>query len=228
MQAIVLSVMALLAIASCSDEQKIRTVLNPAVAGIKDSALSVDKVVLTDSMTVIDFTYQLSEEGDYLSIPPDAYIEANGVKYELMGTKNIPISDGSVPFEEMRLKDVTFTLVFKPIPLATDSIAFHETSNHDKEFGWGLKKIDLTGKSESIAYRDLKDNQIYVAKVKEMNKEAELAEQQYEEQVKAQQQKKYYCKWCGEGFNSLKELTEGLCVSGEYRDRYGVFRHEAY
>lgn len=228
MYAIVLAVMTPLLIAGCSSEEhKIKTVLNPSIAGIKDSSLCVDKVVLTDSMTVIDFTYQLSEEGDYLYIPSDAYIEANGEKYKLIGTKDIPMSDEDVSFDVMRLKDATFSLVFQPIPSSTDSIAFYETSNHDKGFGWSIKNIDLTGKSESIAYRDVKDNQIYVAKVKELNKEADLAEQQYQQQLQAQQQK-YYCKWCGEAFNSIKELTRGLCTSGQYRDQFGVWRHEAY
>ena len=50
------------AIVFCSCENsKVKTLLDPECDSISDNKLSVDKVIITDSMTIVDFSYQFEE-----------------------------------------------------------------------------------------------------------------------------------------------------------------------
>lgn len=198
---VTLSVAALLAVVGCSNGPKIKTVLNPAVAERSDSALTVDKVILTDSMTIIDFAYKCSEEGALLFTPTEAYIVANGEKYGVTGSKNIPLSDDVVLSETIRLRTTTYSLIFPPIPFNTDSISFYEREPGEGG-AWNVKGIDLTGKSSTIAYMNKKDSKDYISKIEEMNASPSTGGMDYYEEPdivtapEPEARYNYYCPKC--------------------------------
>lgn len=144
---------------SCK-EPSIKTILNPCISqisGDNENRLSIDKVILTDAMTIIDFAYD-TKNGACAFISPDSYIQANGKKYKLTGTKNIFTVDRTA--ELVHFKKVTFSLIFQPIPKNTKSIDFYESDN-----GWKIKSIDLETNSSTINYDSLAAGNIYVATI---------------------------------------------------------------
>jgi len=179
---IALSAIALLAVVGCSNEPKIKTVLNPTIAERSDSALTVDKVILTDSMTIVDFAYKCSDIGSWLYTPKSAYIVANSKKYKVIGSKNMPIANDLIS-EAIHYRTVTYSLIFPPIPFDTDSISFYERSPKSKNSGsWWIKGISLQSKSSTIAYKTRKDSKEYAAKMKAMNEPMESSyDYSYEE-----------------------------------------------
>lgn len=126
-----LLVMVLLTVVGCSNEPKIKTVLNPAVAerfdstSVADEMLTVDKVILTDSMTILDFSQKMPEGGSSVSVSSTSYITANGQKYNIIGTKDIPMGLHAIS-ETIHHRTVTFSLIFPPIPFDTDTISFYD------------------------------------------------------------------------------------------------------
>jgi len=218
---IALSAIALLAVVGCSNEPKIKTVLNPTVAKSSDKALTVDKVIITDSMTIIDFAYKFNDIGNYLFTPTTAYIVANGQKYGVMGSKNMLISESEIPSEVIHFRTTTFSLIFPPIPFDTDSISYYEYDPKAKQGGWYVKGISLDSKSTSIAYKDKKDSEIYATKINAFMEEQRAAEQRRKEQAS----KKYYCRYCHQGFSSLDKLLHSMCLTNP---KGAFYYHEPY
>lgn len=211
-KSLALLVMVLLTAIGCSNDPKIKTVLNPAVTECSDSALSVDKVILTDSMTIIDFAYSFTEFGNYLYTPTSAYIVANGQKYKVIGSKNMPLSDIEVISEMISNRTVTYSLIFPPIPFDTDSISFYERDPKGEGGGWSVKGIDLTGNSLVIKYKTKKDNEIYCSKLQSYNADPSFSgyeeEPDYDLAPEPEQEQEseynYYCPKC----NNLVQATK--------------------
>lgn len=225
---IALSAIALLALVGCSNEPKIKTVLNPTVAKSSDKALTVDKVIITDSMTIIDFAYKFNDIGNYLFTPTTAYIVANGQKYGVMGSKNMLISESEIQSEVIHFRTTTFSLIFPPIPFDTDSISYYEYDPKTKQGGWYVKGISLDSKSTSIAYKDKKDSEIYAKNIKAYIEEEQKRRLQYEEQWQRkieESQKPYKCSICGKRYyqESEKKHCEsmhGLSLFGAMFKKY--------
>lgn len=201
--------MVLLTVIGCSNEPKIKTVLNPVVSECSDSALSVDKVILTDSMTIIDFAFSLSEQGSYLFTPTSAYIVAGGQKYKVIGSKNMPLSDTEVVSEIISNRTVTYSLIFPPIPFDTDSISFYEYDNSKvNPSGWFVKGIDLTGKSSTIKYKTKKDSEIYISKLESYDSHPSTSgyyeESNHDTEPAQESEYNYYCPKC----NNLVQETK--------------------
>lgn len=223
---IALLAIVLLSVIGCSNEPKIKTVLNPADAEDRNAFDPkdlydgmVDKVILTDSMTIMDFSCEIpdwvSDEGgiSFLCISPKTYIIANGKKYYIIGSKNIPIGN-SVQSEAIRYRTVTYSLIFPPIPFDTDTIGFYEECDG---YTAHIRGIDLTGKAETIAYKDKKDSEIYTQKIKAILEEEEAAERRLIEEnqrIREESQKPYRCKYCGKRFYHEYEKSDCEMIHG--------------
>ena len=136
----ILSVVAAAVIVSCSSPGE-KTVEYPLVDLSNTVLLSIGKVEMTDSSTVVLFeTPPL--QGGWLQISSDSYLMADGKKYRMTGT------DGIKPDERLWLtypENKTFSLVFEPLPVRTRSFDFIESDCDDC---FKLYGIDLTGKTE--------------------------------------------------------------------------------
>ncbi|MCC8039107.1 MAG: hypothetical protein LIP02_13395 [Bacteroidales bacterium] len=216
----------------CSKSESVKTVLSPSVAQAAEH-LTVDKVILTDSMTIIDFSFTPGPEGSWVRIAPTASISADGgKKLQIIGTKNIPM--GETPTETFMFRDYTFSLIFPPISRKAKSLDFAEGG----EGGWTIKGINLDGKSTTVAYADTAANREYAALALAYEREVQRLEAQREAQHKrelaaAQQasQQKFYCKLCGKEFPSIKAMYAigERCYShptGKYGDPWG--KHVPY
>lgn len=219
-----LSMAVAFAVVGCSDEQKVKTVLNPTVAESSDSSLTVDKVILTDSITIIDFSWKYNDQGTYLFMSPDACIEAGGKRYNVIGSKNIPITEDYFISEEIRFRTGTFSLVFPAIPMETDSISFYETTK-EGESGWKVKGIDLTGKAATFNYQTKKDSKRYIKEYnayqeKIQQERYEMAREQAREQERRraaameEARKPYRCKYCGKRFYQEYQKNDCEMIHG--------------
>jgi hypothetical protein len=149
---------------SCCKNNDVKVVLSPHIEECNDSNLTVDKVILTDSMTIIDCSYKMSNiNGGYIYLGPNPSITVNGKRYNLIGTKNIPTAN--VCAELIHYRTVTFSMIFPAIPSNAEFIDFSESNDNN---GWIIKGISLTSKAKSISYADKEANDRYVKKIKDL------------------------------------------------------------
>ena len=158
-------------LASCGGSS-VKTVLNPAVAQIDGDEfrqLSIDKVILTDAMTILDCSYD-TREGGFAFVNSKSYLEADGKQYPLLGTKNIFTVNRTA--ELVHYKKVTFSLIFQPVPLNTGKLDFYES-----ETGWKVKGIDLETGSNAVRYDNLDAGMAYAATIDSVYEAQEQAKQ---------------------------------------------------
>lgn len=126
--------------ASCAVPEE-RTVEFPLVDLSNTSIVSISKVSLTDSSTVLSVEAQYVPHY-WIQISSDSYLMADGKKYRLTGT------DGITPDEHFWMPEsgmASFSLEFEPLPARTRSFDFIESDCDDCFKFYG---IDLTGKTE--------------------------------------------------------------------------------
>lgn len=159
-----ISCVAILLTFCCCKKNQVKVVLSPKVVQNSDANLSVDKVILTDSMTIIDCSFLIvnGNNGNWVFTTPQAFISADGKNYPIIGSKNIPMVN--IKTEMIHFRTITFSLIFPPIPLDTKSIDFAE-SNVPND-GWVIKGIDLTSTSTAIKYDDKKASEAYAQRYK--------------------------------------------------------------
>lgn len=155
------SVLALLLV-SCRGHS-IKTVLNPDCDSISEPRLSVDKVILTDSMTIIDFSYVYGDDGGYIFVPTSTFIEADGKKYKLIGTKNVYTVDKTMEFIHDRI--FTYSLIFEPVPTNVKTIDYHENENPNADNAWSIIGIHLDKERSTIKYDGLEKSQWYERRI---------------------------------------------------------------
>ena len=91
------------------------------------------RVVMHEEYTRIDFgyhTYELYENGGWVKISPETYLEdtSSGRQFKLTNTRNIPISPERHNFKSQ--KDwLFFSLFFEPIPFKDSIINMIECEN---------------------------------------------------------------------------------------------------
>lgn len=128
---------ALLLLQSCNNYPN---VIEKPEYGLKNSStLTVDKVVLTDTATILYMEANF-RPGNWIRIDPATYLKAGGEKYILTGADSIQI--GEQHWMPESGKD-SFVLYFPPLPKGTKSFDFIESDCDDCFKIWD---IDLTGK----------------------------------------------------------------------------------
>ena len=148
------------AIVFCSCENsKVKTLLDPECDSISDNKLSVDKVIITDSMTIVDFSYQF-EEANYIYISQNSFLKAGDKTFKLIGTKNIYTTQEHA--EQIHWRNFTFSLIFEPIPFDTKNVDFFE--NEDLS-GWSIRNIHLDSSELTCKYDGLGKSKEYENKV---------------------------------------------------------------
>lgn len=116
---------------------------NPIVTRKGNNNLRVISVTASSDQTVIELSDNNSKpNGDgyygWVSISPDAYILANGVKYKLRSSDGIAMAPGVTYFSYAN-ETKTFRLIFPPIPIGVSSIDFIESTESE----WKLYGIQL-------------------------------------------------------------------------------------
>lgn len=127
----------------------------------------VDKVIITDSVTIVDFSYQFEKES-YIYISPNSFLQVDDKVFKLVGTKNIYTTEEHS--EQISWRNFTFSLMFEPIPFDANSVDFFE--NEDLS-GWSVKNINLQSSNLTCRYDNLDKSREYEKKVIE-NKESEI------------------------------------------------------
>lgn len=91
-----------------------------------DSNLTLNRVILSPSETVLEFSFQNRYEQGWMSIDPNASILYGGNTYKLVSSDLIEISPKTTPFDYVgQIK--SFRLHFKPVPMTADKISFSES-----------------------------------------------------------------------------------------------------
>lgn len=151
----------------CSCENnKIKTVLNPSYDSISSEQLKVDKVIITDSITIVDFSYQF-EGANYIYISPNSFLQVDNKVFKLVGTKNIYTTEEHA--EQIHWRNFTFSLMFEPIPFDANNVDFFENEDHS---GWSVININLNSANLTCRYDELDKSKEYERKVIE-SKESE-------------------------------------------------------
>lgn len=144
----------------CSCENsKVKTVLDPVCDSISENKLSVDKVIITDSMTIVDFSYQF-EEANYIFISQNSFLKTGDKIFKLIGTKNIYTTQEHL--EQIHWRNFTFSLIFEPIPFDTKNVDFFE--NEDLS-GWSIRNIHLDSSDLTCKFDVLGKSKEYENKV---------------------------------------------------------------
>lgn len=136
---LLLSAAAMLATAACSSFSNRGEVDRPMIASSSQDYMGIEKVVLSDTATVVYSVVHFSP-GAWISIDDSSYITDGTGRYRLMHT------DGITPGEHLTMPDsgvVRFTMTFPAIAAGAESIDFSEGTPG----GWNIWGIDLTGKA---------------------------------------------------------------------------------
>lgn len=139
MKKILISLAAVLALllAACSRPQP-RTIETPEVTATNCSNLSLNRLELNDSATVISFHVSY-RPGWWIRLAESTHLAAAGKEYPVTATDGITLG------EQLTMPDsgeTDFTLTFAPLPLDTKSFDFTEGTDD----GWVFYGIDATGK----------------------------------------------------------------------------------
>lgn len=133
-----LSLVAFLMLLVATTAQAKRVVERPYFLGSNNHKLEIERVTLDKKATIIDVKiYQAS--GD-VGIDSHASIMANGVKYDYIGSKQLP---KGVFVKVPECGYVAATLRFKPMPESTTEFDFRETADNS---GWNIYGVRLDGK----------------------------------------------------------------------------------
>lgn len=125
------------ALCACSSFSNRGEVDRPFIGSANQYDLSVEKVTLTDTSTVLHAVVHFNP-GMWIKIAESSFIEAGGVRYPLSGIDGIALG------QEVWMPDsgvIHFTMDFPGIPADAKSIDFSEGIDD----GWQLWDIDLTG-----------------------------------------------------------------------------------
>ena len=133
-----LSLVAFLMLLVATTAQAKRVVERPYFLGSNNRKLEIERVTLDKKATLLDVKiYQAS--GD-VSIDSHASIKANGVKYDYIGSKQLP---KGVFVKVPECGYVAATLRFKPMPETTTEFDFREIADNS---GWNIYGVRLDGK----------------------------------------------------------------------------------
>ena len=133
-----LSLVAFLMLLVATTAQAKRVVERPYFLGSNNHKLEIERVTLDKKATLLDVKiYQAS--GD-VGIDSHASIIANGVKYDYIGSKQLP---KGVFVKVPECGYVAATLRFKPMPETTTEFDFRETADNS---GWNVYGVRLDGK----------------------------------------------------------------------------------
>ena len=133
-----LSLVTFLMLLVATTAQAKRVVERPYFLGSNNRKLEIERVTLDKKATLLDVKiYQAS--GD-VGIDSHASIMANGVKYDYIGSKQLP---KGVFVKVPECGYVAATLRFKPMPESTTEFDFRETADNS---GWNVYGVRLDGK----------------------------------------------------------------------------------
>ena len=133
-----LSLVAFLMLLVATTAQAKRVVERPYFLGSNNHKLEIERVTLDKKATLLDVKiYQAS--GD-VGIDSHASIMANGVKYDYIGSKQLP---KGVFVKVPECGYVAATLRFKPMPETTTEFDFREIADNS---GWNIYGVRLDGK----------------------------------------------------------------------------------
>ena len=133
-----LSLVAFLMLLVATTAQAKRVVERPYFLGSNNHKLEIERVTLDKKATLLDVKiYQAS--GD-VGIDSHASIMANGVKYDYIGSKQLP---KGVFVKVPECGYVAATLRFKPMSESTTEFDFRETADNS---GWNIYGVRLDGK----------------------------------------------------------------------------------
>jgi len=140
-------------------------VIERPVYGLQNTkTLEIDKIVLTDSATVL-YIDAYFFPGAWIRIDSATYIQTDGKKYVITGSDSIGLNE---EFWMPENGEHRFTLFFPPLPKGTKTFDFIET---DCDACFKIWDIDLTGKAK--AYQPELPDDILNFKI---NKDYELPE----------------------------------------------------
>ena len=133
-----LSLVAFLILLVATTAQAKRVVERPYFLGSNNHKLEIERVTLDKKATFLDVKiYQASGE---VGIDSHASIMANGVKYDYIGSKQLP---KGVFVKVPECGYVAATLRFKPMPETTTEFDFREIADNS---GWNIYGVRLDGK----------------------------------------------------------------------------------
>lgn len=141
----VLICMVIAVMGACSSFSNRGTVEKPMIGAANTEVMSIDKVELTDSSTVLYGVIHF-RPGWWVKLSSKSFITADGVEYPVESI------DGIVTEEQVTTPEsgvINFTMTFPAIPSDVRSIDFSEGS----ETPWMLWDIDLTGKADHAMYQ---------------------------------------------------------------------------
>lgn len=113
-----------------------RIVDYPPIGYAKTNILDVARVELTDTATIVTFDARYHPK-KWIQFEKDLFLKSDGKIYGLRSARDITLGDKLWMPESGQ---TSFTLLFDPLPLTTESFDFSEG---DKESGWQLADIQL-------------------------------------------------------------------------------------
>ncbi len=120
----------------------VRTINNPTVRKNYDAqVIEIDKVVLNNSYTSVQFTYlnlHDPDDGPWCNIGEDTYIVVNGQRYTMISADGIEVAPSKTYFNEFA-ETLTFTLYFPPIPPSATTMDLIENETSE----WRFYGIDI-------------------------------------------------------------------------------------
>ncbi len=129
------------------------TFIYPKIASRDDSKLYIEKVTLDPNYTILDMVSYNGGEYINCTMNRNAYIMANGKKYNLIKAEGIsykPTYTDYPNWESGREVSLAFKLYFPPLPKGITTFDFMETPSSTD--GWQIKGIELKhGKAYTIS-----------------------------------------------------------------------------
>ncbi len=150
----VVSSLILMAFASCSSFSNRGEVERPMIGAANTQSMSFERIVLTDSATIIDAVVNF-RPGYWIRLASTCQIAVDGVSYPMSAISGIEAG------EQVTMPDsavIRFTMTFPAIPANAKSLDFSEGTAD----GWALWNVDLTGK----ASHDMNRSQVPSAALK--------------------------------------------------------------
>ena len=142
---LILLIAAICGLWGCATDGSDRVVERPVVRYATTNMLTIDRVELSDTATVVRFTAHF-RPGWWVKIAPDSYLRVDGKEYTITDTC------GFCPGQPIIMPDNgahSFSISFEPIPADASSFDFIE--GHETYDGFDLFGIDLTGSLHHFA-----------------------------------------------------------------------------
>lgn len=142
---LILLIAAICGLWGCATGGSDRVVERPVVRYATTNMLTIDRVELSDTATVVRFTAHF-RPGWWVKIAPDSYLRVDGKEYTITDTC------GFCPGQPIIMPDNgahSFSISFEPIPADASSFDFIE--GHETYDGFDLFGIDLTGRLDPFA-----------------------------------------------------------------------------